>query len=1814
MALKKKTKSPGPVTIVAIGASAGGLKPLKEFFRSYKNFKKSAVVLIQHLSPTGKDLAIEVLSKLTKAPVKELVPGMKLLPGNVYFVPPQSYLAVSEGKVSPQKTKTRSQRLSVIDATFKALANAFTTKVIGIVLSGEGSDGAEGLRHIGAKGGVLMVQSLDSCEHSAMPQAAIATGEVDHILSPAEMPGEIAAYESYLEELLSKSTMADLHKDIGGALPEICELLLRVTRQDFKHYKTSTLIRRIFRRIQVLQLPTIEDYLELLRTSTEEVDGLFKELLINVTSFFRDPDAFAFFDAEVLKPALAMKGPEEKFRIWIAGCSTGEEAYTIAMLTCERLRELEQPPEVQIIATDIDEQALNIARKGVYAQSIERSVPAEFLSRYFTKRGGKYHVTKELRDLCLFSSHNLINDPPFSHIDIITCRNVLIYLGAHLQKKIIPVFHYSLKPNGYLFLGNSESLSTHKELFRLVSSRHRIAQRKSTAVRPPTTFSTSIHSSTYAHQLKEEFRNEGHDLHLICQRIILDEFSPKYLVANDDGNIISTSTGISEYLEPSEGAFLNNIFKLVRPELRMALRTTFAEAKKHKRKMDHESASIKVASGHHRLGLTVQPMPKLGEESQLYLVVFRPLEHLDGERPVQSGVSTEANLNLIDHLERELAATRDDLDRTVQDLEASNEELKSSNEELLSMNEELQSANEELETSKEEVQSTNDALLRSYSDLENLLASTDIATLFLTADLRINNFTPASTAIYRITRGDIGREISDFTHSASKMPPYPSLEEVKRLKAPMVQEVSLEGGRVFQRRIVPYRTHESEIDGLVVTFVDVTELKLTNRQLVESQERYQFASRATFNMIWDWNLVTNDVRWNDAIHSLLGHPKSVMNSTADWWIENVHPDDRADVVDSIHHVIDSRQETHWSHEYRYRRGDGSYVEVFDRGFVIRDSSGKSVRMIGAMEDRTELKKNQQTLLERERQYRTIFEASHDAIMIFDQSGRLIETNPASCKMHGYAHNEMIGMNGLDFVHPEDLHEFARFIEDVNSGKRFRVVARHVRRNGETIHVEVTGSGITFDGSPALLAVVRDITDRKKAEDALRYQSNLTKTITDNAASCLFMMDKKGHPTFMNPAAMRVTGYDSIDEIKDRPLHYAVHWKKPDGSHYPMEECPIDNAQAELKHAKDQEEIFCRKDGTLFPVTYSVMPLEKDGEVVGSVLEFRDTTQEKSLARELMQLAAVAENTGDFVGIADVGMKPFYVNKAGRRMVGLEEKEVSGTQVLEYFPQEDRKFVEENVIPAVLTSGYWQGELRFRNFKTGESFPVLYNLFPILDDLGEIIAFATVTREISELKRAQAQVEEKEARLRTYIESMPQMTFLADAQGNMVYFNDRHYEYFGLSREDQLEWKWTDQPMHHPEDLSKTIERWSHSVKTGDPYEIEYRLRRHDGSYRWHLGRALPIRDSQGQITEWFGTNTDIHDQKTAAEEVNRIIEGMNDGFFTVDRNWIITRVNANAAKTAHLSREELLGKDFLETFFSTPETEQSSYVKNYKSAMNEGKFVSFEDYYSPLDVWTSVDVYPVNEGRDGLAVFFRDVSLEKRALRDLQQAIAARDEFMSIASHELKTPLTSMIIQAQLQKRMIANDDHRAFSKDRVVKLIEQFDRLFGRLNRLVDDMLDVSRIQTGKLNLKLEMTDLCSIISDVVIRQSGEFIAAGAGTPEFQGKSVELNIDPMRIEQVVSNLLTNALRYGEKKPVVVRLTDLGSRVRVEVSDQGRGIAPEDQEKIFRRFERAVDATEISGLGLGLFISTQIISAHNGEMGVESTPGKGSTFWFELPR
>lgn len=745
---------------------------------------------------------------------------------------------------------------SPIDVFFRSLAKDRKDNAVCVILSGTGSDGTIGLKAIKENGGLAIAQDSNTANYDSMPRSAVLTGLVDYVLPVEEIPAKLIEYARHREGLRVNRGEKSFFEETAEHLEQICLLLRRRVEHDFSGYKKNTLIRRIQRRIQITQVNSASAYLEYLKSNGEEVELLFKDLLIGVTHFFRNAESFAVLKQKVIVPLVtSSKSDGRPIRVWVAGCSSGEEVYSIAMLLAEEMERQEVSSQVCIFASDIDQQALEIARQSRYPASIAEQISPERLDRFFVKQGGFYQVVKKLREMCIFSQHSLISDPPFSRIDLISCRNLLIYLDGELQRKLLPLFHYSLKPGGYLFLGSSENLTDNSELFRKIDKQHRIFQQKQTMVSPQMDFPLSDRSNYRQGERSERqsYADRRQQVEQNVERVLLQDYTPPCVIVNEQNEIVYFYGRTGKYLEPASGPPSNNLFSLARRGLRLDLRAAVQAAIKTQKVVLRKQISVEFEQQLQLVNLIVRPVSEIDDDGRLLMIIFQDVG-LANSYDKTDDVETEGDTKVVQQLENELRTVKEHLRSTIEELETSNEELKSANEELLSMNEELQSSNEKLQTSKEETQSINEELetvngeLRSKieeldaakNDIQNLFESTRIATIFLDLNLRIKKFTPTATSVFNFIEADIGRPITDISLALQGVNIVADIRKVRESLIPIEREVRLEGENTFtfyKMRVLPYRTVENVIDGTVITFIDNTKLQLARDRAEQSVQR-----------------------------------------------------------------------------------------------------------------------------------------------------------------------------------------------------------------------------------------------------------------------------------------------------------------------------------------------------------------------------------------------------------------------------------------------------------------------------------------------------------------------------------------------------------------------------------------------------------------------------------------------------------------------------------------------------------------------------------------------------------------------------------------------------------------------------------------------------------------------------------------------------------------------------------------------------------------------------------------------------------------
>lgn len=839
------SSAPSSYPIVGIGSSAGGLEACKQLLEGLPRELGAALILVQHMAGDHESLLPGLLAKSTRFAVVQVKDGMPIQPDRLHVVPPDVQMGIVDGKLRLTPRPVDASRHKPVDFFFRALAAYAQSRAIGVVLSGTDGDGSIGIREIKEAGGITIAQEPSSARYDGMPRSAIATGMIDLVLSPDSIAEEISriALHPFVDQ--SSTLLQDSDAEgIDAQLDRVFALLRSSTGVDFTHYKRPTIKRRLQRRMVLHKIDAIEQYVKLLQQNATETRALYQDLLIHVTQFFRDPDTFQTLRDKVFPEIMQARAPGHPIRIWVPGCSTGEEAFSLAIAILEFLGDESNTVPVQIFATDVSETAIEHARAGTFPESIAADVSPERLRRFFIHNERNYSVTKSVRQTCVFARQDLTRDPPFSNLDLILCRNVMIYLGAVLQRKLMNVFHYALRPSGFLMLGPAETIGVHSDLFAIADKKHKLYSKKVTPFHADVEFSHVDHSKERAlgtHRAAPEVRS-GAGVQSEANRMVLARYSPPGVIVDADLQIVQFRGQTGAYLEPAPGEASLSLLKMAREGLLFGLRSALQEARRSKTAV--RKAGLRVKHGGAIHDVTVEVIPLDASEGRHYLVLFEDASlaptPMPAAAPVKKGKAARAARDSKqERLQEELAASREYLQSIIQDLEAANEELQSANEEILSANEELQSTNEELDTAKEELQSTNEELntvndelqarneelSHVNSDLLNLLASVQIAIVMVANDLRIRRFTPMAEKVLNLIPTDLGRPITDIKPNIE----IPELEQLIHEAIDTVttqeREVRDRGGNWYALRIRPYKNLENKIDGAVLALIDIGEAR-----------------------------------------------------------------------------------------------------------------------------------------------------------------------------------------------------------------------------------------------------------------------------------------------------------------------------------------------------------------------------------------------------------------------------------------------------------------------------------------------------------------------------------------------------------------------------------------------------------------------------------------------------------------------------------------------------------------------------------------------------------------------------------------------------------------------------------------------------------------------------------------------------------------------------------------------------------------------------------------------------------------------------
>jgi two-component system CheB/CheR fusion protein len=1081
----------GPCFIVGIGASAGGQEPLEHIFTALPVDCNLSFVVVMHFPPDGPAFLADLLRRYTPMEVQNAEDGTPLLPNTVHVIPPGADLTVSGGRLRVERQMGRTAGTNhPIDRFFTSLAADCGNRAIAVVLSGFGTDGAEGVKRIKEGGGIVLVQEPQTAVHPPMPETAVATGAAHMVLTIEGIPLKIAEIARGYCKLPQRACLTtSLDEDLNA----IFAVVKAGTGHDFSSYKKNTVMRRIERRMTVNESGGLRKYLAFLEENPREAQALAQEILIGVTRFFRDPEAFEVLRREVLPRLFADRDPDNPVRIWHACCATGEEAYSVAILVREHLEKERLNTRVQIFATDIDEGAIAQARAGSYPDDIGPDVGEERLKAFFTRSAGRWQAEKELREMILFANHNIIKDPPFSRLDLLVCRNFLIYLNPDMQKRLISLFHLVLKPCGFLFLGASETAGPNSELFAPVDKKWKIFQRQESSRREDTLFpfTTSVRKLTRAATPRQPADTDGPTPAAAADRILVERYAPACVVVNERYEVLHISSRTKPFLEIPVGAPTMEVLKMAREELRPALRAAIYKSFTERKQVLFGGVKLVDEEGESTVNVTVDPLTAHPSYGKLALVILEPAASTaavqtpsNGDPLPEDEFSKEM---LIRQMEEQLRITHEQLQFTTEQLEASNEgfmatneELMSINEEFQSANEELQSTNEELEASKEELQALNEELVTvnaelqgkveelnlANSDMENLFASSEIATIFLDPNLTIKRYSPAMAGILNLVPADIGRPFRHLTPTMDRSGIQNDARTVLETLVPVEREVaSPEDGRRFIMRVLPYRTMEGNIDGIVVTLVDITELRRAE-EAIRSAALFPLENPAPVLRIKRDGTIL------------------FVNRAAEPLLSRWRTDFGNDIPDPLRLCIEEALVEGAPREFDISAG-GCCISFNVMPFPERDYANLYGR------DITKRKQAEERAQRAREEWERTFDSVPDIIAILDDRHRIVRVNRAMAERLGVTSEACIGLNCHQSVHGTDAPPgFCPYALTLADGLEHAVEVHDERLGGDFL---VTTTPLLNEHGKMFGTVhmARDITERKRAEtEILRHVEEL----------------------------------------------------------------------------------------------------------------------------------------------------------------------------------------------------------------------------------------------------------------------------------------------------------------------------------------------------------------------------------------------------------------------------------------------------------------------------------------------------------------------------------------------------------------------------------------------------------------------------------------------------------------------------------------------------------------------------------------------------
>ncbi len=1090
--------------VVGVGASAGGLEAIVQLLVQSPVDAEISYVIIQHLSPDHESALAEILGKRVRLPIHQVTESTRVLPSHVYVIPPGKYLSIKDCELTLSEPPDARNARMAVDYFFRSLAEDACEHGIGVILSGTGSDGSAGMKEIKEHGGLTVVQDPDEASHRGMPQAAIRAGAVDMVLPVGEIAQRLIRYVEHARQHgpLSAQAIASMEQADHTA---VLDVLRNITKHDFRNYRNATLARRISRRMGLAGLDQIHDYVALLHDNRDELEQLRNDLLIGVTRFFRDKSSWKMLREKVIKPMIDSADGQTPLRFWSAGCASGEEPYTLAMVVMEQMKLTDKHMPFQIFASDVSADSLEFAREGVYADAVAADIPVELLREYFQKVDGGYRVSKKVREHVVFAEQNVLAQAPFSKIDLITCRNLLIYLKRQAQENIFSVFQFALKTGGHLFLGSSESVERSPDLFDTINAKHRIYRRTKAKMFPPTRADDIEQSAVLGNRPSPDPNQPTGRLGHLAYRQLMQEHEQGVVIIDEKFKVLYVEGRADLYLQLHTGemsAELPDLFSIARDGIKSRLRTMIRKTRQAADSVE-EACRVNRDGAVYPCRIKMRKLNAVTAPDRPILITFEPLGIETSALPAKLFSSDESPVDQ-EALHHELLTTREQLNTTIAQLETANEELKASNEEAMSMNEQLQSGNEELETSKEELQSLNEELTtlnnqlelkleelqHTTDDLNNLLTSASVPTIFLDTNLRLRRFTPSCDVLYNFIGTDVGRPLSDIVQKHDDDDLIADAKRVLQDLVPLDKELTCSNKQCFIRRILPYRTEDDRIQGVVVTFADVTELSKAKEELDHNL--------ALLNNIYrsapvGLAFITSDLRFarlNDELAEIDGE---VAEEQVGKHLRDVLPADIADEVIGLYQKIIDTGEPMLNLEFKSTSDGGRLERTLQASYMpVQDEKGEVIGVNAVVQDVTDRIRDARDLSQSRQRLEIALSAGRMGTWHYDIRSGKVEWSDQMFELFGVNRDEFIPRRNsfIKRVHPDDRAAAEASLEGPmnDGGTVYRLECRIIRDDDREI-VWIEGRGVIKrdnDGKAvSMTGVTIDVTERHRHEENLQ---------------------------------------------------------------------------------------------------------------------------------------------------------------------------------------------------------------------------------------------------------------------------------------------------------------------------------------------------------------------------------------------------------------------------------------------------------------------------------------------------------------------------------------------------------------------------------------------------------------------------------------------------------------------------------------------------------------------------------------------------------